>query len=56
MSNAMKRLLEKLIELMKEEGIRYLNIRRESRWNAEERSVEDTGEYTVNFELDGKFK
>ena len=56
MSNAMKRLLEKLIELMKEEGIRYLNIRRESKWNAEERRVEDTDDYSINFEVDGKFK
>lgn len=56
MSNAMKRLLEKLIELMKEEGIRYLNIRRESRWNAEEKRHEYTDDYSIDFELDGKFK
>lgn len=56
MSNAMKRLLEKLIELMKEEGIRYLNIRRESRWNSEEKRNEDTDDYSINFEVDGKFK
>lgn len=56
MSNAMKRLLEKLIELMKEEGIRYLNIRRESRWNAEEKRPEDTDNFSINFEMDGNFK
>lgn len=56
MSNAMKRLLEKLIELMKEEGIKYLTISQKSRWNAEEHRTEETDDYSINFELSSKFK
>ena len=56
MSNAMKKLLERLIELMKEEGIKYLTISRQSRWNAEEKRTEESDDYSINFELSSRFK
>lgn len=48
MSTQLKRLIERIVEIMKEEGINWLEIRNERRWNTEEHKYEDTQDYSVN--------
>lgn len=48
MSTQLKRLIEKIVEIMKAEGINWLEIRNERTWNTEERRYEDGQDYSVN--------
>lgn len=48
MSNQLKRLIEKIVDIMKEEGIKFLTIRSEDKWNAEERRMYPSNDYTVD--------
>ena len=48
MSTQLKKLIEKIVEIMKTEGINWLEIHSERRWNTEERKYEDTNDYSVN--------
>lgn len=54
MNNKLKMLIEKVIEIMSAEGIRYLTISRQGRYNNETKQYEDTDEYKVTFDMDKK--
>ena len=51
MSAQLKKLIEKIVEIMKAEGIKWLEIRNEGRWNADERRWDDTDDYAVNMQF-----
>lgn len=51
MSTQLKKLIEKIIEIMKTEGIGLLEIRNDSQWNAEERQWENTDDYAINMQF-----
>lgn len=51
MSTQLKKLIEKIVEIMRTEGIRWLEIRNDARWNADERQWDDTDNYTVNMQF-----
>lgn len=51
MSTALKKILEKLFEIMKQEGIRSIYISRNSHWDDQEhRQIEDD-EYTTDIHM-----
>lgn len=54
MNNKLKMLIEKVIEIMSAEGIRYLTISRQGRYNNDTKQYEDTDEYKVTFDMDKK--
>lgn len=54
MNNKLKMLIEKVIEIMSAEGIRYLTISRQGRYNNDTKQYEDTDEYKVMFDMDKK--
>lgn len=56
MNNKLKMLIEKVIEIMKDEGIRYLTISRQGRYNNETKQYEDTDEYKVTLDMDKQIR
>lgn len=56
MNNKLKMLIEKVIEIMKDEGIRYLSISRQGRYNNETKQYEDTDEYKVTLDMDKQIR
>ncbi len=48
MSTQLRKLIEKIVEIMRTEGIKWLEIRNDAKWNTEERRWEDTDDYAVN--------
>ena len=52
MSQALKKLIERIIEVMKKDGISNININREYRWNRESNEMSDTGRYSVHMDYD----
>lgn len=52
MNNKLKMLIDKVIEIMKDEGIRFLSISRQGRYNNETKQYEDTDEYKVTLDMD----
>lgn len=48
MSAQLKRLIEKIVEIMKTEGINWLEIRNERVWNPDKHKYDDTQDYSVN--------
>lgn len=48
MSNQLKKLIEKIVEIMKAEGIKFLTIRSEDKWNATERRMDPSDDYSVD--------
>lgn len=56
MNNKLKMLIEKVIEIMKDEGIRYLSIGRQGRYNNETSQYEDTDEYKVTLDIDKQIR
>ena len=51
MSTALKRILEKLFEIMKEEGIKSIYIRRSSHWDDKEHHEVDDDEYQTDIHM-----
>ena len=56
MNNKLKILIEKIIEIMKDEGIRFLSISRQGCYNNETNKYEDTDEYKVTLDIDKKIR
>ena len=56
MNNKLKILIEKIIEIMKDEGIRFLSISRQGCYNNETNKYEDTDEYKVTLDMDKKIR
>lgn len=56
MNNKLKMLIDKVIEIMKDEGIRFLSISRQGRYNNETKQYEDTDEYKVTLDMDKQIR
>ena len=54
MNNKLKMLIDKVIEIMNAEGIRFLSISRQGCYNNETKQYEDTDEYKVTLDMDKK--
>ena len=50
MNNKLKMLIEKIVEIMKEEGIRYIGINKEGKWNRDKNEWEDSDDYQVHMD------
>ena len=50
MNTKLKMLIEKIVEIMKEEGIRYIGINKDGRWNREKNEWEETDDYQVHMD------
>lgn len=55
MSQALKKLIERIIEVMKKDGINNINIRREYKWNRESNEMTDTGRYSVHMDCEDMY-
>ena len=57
MSNKLKKLIDAIINIMKEEGISYLNIRRDNFWDPETKKVDhDRDTFKVSLDWDGELR
>lgn len=56
MNNKLKMLIDKIIEIMNDEGIRFLSISRQGCYNNETKQYEDTDEYKVTLDMDKKIR
>lgn len=48
MNNQLKKLIEKIIEIMKEEGIKWINIRSNGHYSAKDDIWVDDGDYSID--------
>lgn len=54
MSTALKRILEKLFEIMKQEGIDSIHVYRNSKWNAEKQDREYDDTYNTDIHMSSR--
>ena len=56
MSQSLRKLIERIIEIMKKDGISNINIRRNYKWNRESQMMDDTGKYSVHMDYDDEYE
>lgn len=54
MNSTLKRIIEKLVEIMKQEGIDSIHIYRNTRWNAEKQDREYDDTYNTDIHMSNR--